>query len=62
MLELLTRMQNGDIEEKHRGIIGIRKILHIAQQDDAALQLCKVGDIPLILEFARQSDYLQLRF
>ena len=58
--DLIVAIQDSDILRQHYGMIGVRKILSIA--DSPPIQaVIDAGLVPRMIQYVKQSDYPQLQ-
>mgnify|MGYP000918859968 FL=1 len=58
--ELVSNVLNDNIDIKHRGVIGIRKIISV-DNDPPIQQVIDAQLIPIFIEMCKQSIYPQLQ-
>ena len=58
--ELINALADPDIINQHRGMIGIRKILSIAENPPIQAVI-DAGLVPRMIEYVKQNEYPQLQ-
>lgn len=58
--ELVSNILNENIDLKHRGVIGIRKLISV-DYDPPIQQVIDAQLIPILIEMSKQSIYPQLQ-
>ena len=58
--ELVSNIHSESIDLKHRGVIGIRKVISV-DQDPPIQQVIDAQLVPLLIEMCKQTLYPQLQ-
>lgn len=58
--ELVANIQSNDIDTKHRGVIGVRKIISV-DNEPPIQQVIDAQLVPIFIEMCRQKTFPQLQ-